>query len=246
MHSVFALFVALFLAIGIATANERVKPIDWPLPPPVAPQRPVTETFFGTTLTDPYRYMETPGDAETFAWLRAQGTYTRSILDSIRPRAAYLKRLDELGGAFGLIAGYTEAGGRAFYLERPARGEVFDLVVREPDGRTRTLLDVAGLIAATGKPHAVDYFMPSPDGLRIAVGVSGVGSEKAHLAVLDVSTGKPIAAPLSDARYVAPQFSDDGRLAFRQYPVLAPGQPLSDASLNQRTLVWDFKTNPIA
>ena len=243
---VLALFPALVFATGIATANDRVKPIDWPLPPPAASQRPVTETFFGTTLTDPYRYMESPGDAETLAWLRAQGTYTRSILNSIRPRAAYLQRLDELGGAFGLIDRYTEAGGRAFYLERPAGGDVFDLVVRGPDGHTRKLLDVAGLIAATGKPHAVDYFTPSPDGLRIAVGVSGGGSEKAHLVVLDVATGKPIAGPLTDARYVSPQFADDGRLAFRQYQVLAPGQPLSNSSLNQRTLVWDLKTSPIA
>ena len=198
------LLAVLAGATGIAAANDRVKPVDWPLPPPAATQRPITETFFGTTLTDPYRYMETPGETETLAWLRAQGTYTRSILNSIRPRATYLQRLGELDGAFGLIANYTEAGGRAFYLERPAGGEVFDLVVREPDGHTRTLLDVAGMIAATGKPHAIYYFIPSRDGLRIAVGVSAGGSEKAHLAVLDVATGKRIAGPLTDTRYVSP------------------------------------------
>ena len=45
--------------------------------------------------------METPGDAETLALMRAQAAYTRSILDAIPARAGYLHRLSELGAAFG-------------------------------------------------------------------------------------------------------------------------------------------------
>jgi prolyl oligopeptidase len=240
-----ALFAALLIASCGVAAQDRVKPINWPAPPPLAAQRPVVETFFGTTLTDPYRYMETPGDSETLAWMNAQAAFARSILDAIPARAAFLHRLDEFSGAFGMISDYTEAGGRAFYLERLARAEVSDLMVREPDGRTRKLVDVAALLSATGRPHAVDYFTPSQDGTRIAVGVAVGGSEQADLAVLDVATGNRIAGPLVNARYYANSFGGDERLAFQQFQELSAGQPRSDSFLNQRTLVWDLKTDPV-
>ena len=239
-------FAALLIAPCVVVAQDRLKPIDWPAAPPVATKRPVTETFFGTTLTDPYRYMETPGDAETLAFIRAQAAFTRSILDAIPARAGFLHRLSEFGAAFGLISDYTEAGGRTFYLERAAGAEVSDLMVRDPDGRTRKLVDVAALLAATGRPHAVDYFTPSKDGARIAVGVAVGGSEQADLAVLDVATGNRIAGPLTNARYNAHSFAEDGRLAFDQFQTLSPGQPRGDAFLNRRTLIWDLKTDPIA
>ena len=241
-----ALFAMISMSPPPALAEDRVKPVDWPAVPPVAAQRPVTETFFGTTLTDPYRYMETFGDAETLAWMHAQAVFTRSILDTIPARAAYLHRLGELGKAFGWISSYTEAGGRAFYLERPAGADVPDLMVRDADGRTRKLVDVAALIAATGKPHAVSYLTPSKDGSRIAVGIAAGGSEQADLRVLDVDTGNRIAGPLADTRYYAHSFREDGRLAIQQFQMLKPGQPRSDAFLNQRTLVWDLKSDPVA
>jgi prolyl oligopeptidase len=157
-----AALAALLLASG-ASAQARARPVEWTAKPPPAPQRPVTEDFFGTRLTDPYRYMEQAGHEETRAWMLAQGDHTRSVLDSIPARAAYLERLSALGSKFGLVNSYVEAGGRAFYLERPAGADVFDLMVRGPDGSVRKLVDIAALVASSGKPHAINYFAPSQD-----------------------------------------------------------------------------------
>ena len=240
------LLTTFFAVPGAASAQERVKPVDWPTSPPAAQQRPVVETFFGTTLTDPYRYMERPGDAEALAWMKAQGTHTRAVLDSISARADFLRRLSAFGAAFGQVSSYSEAGGRAFYLERPPGGDVFDLVVREADGRTRKLVDVAQLIAATGNPHTVNYFSPSHDGARVAVGISAGGGENADLTVLDVASGKRVAGPIANARYAWPSFDETGVLAFRQRQTLKQDQPRSEAFLNQRAFVWDLKNDPVA
>ena len=64
--------------------------------------------------------------------------------------------------------------------------------------------------------------------------------------MLDVATGNRIAGPLTNTRYTPTPFAEDGRLAFHQFQTLRPGQPRSDSFLNQRTLVWDLKTDPIA
>ncbi|HUQ13700.1 MAG TPA: hypothetical protein VM055_05430, partial [Novosphingobium sp.] len=60
------------LAAGSAAADEAAP--QRPAPPPAVP---VTETYFGTTVTDPYRYMETKGDPVFDPWIRAEGRYSR-------------------------------------------------------------------------------------------------------------------------------------------------------------------------
>ena len=52
--------------------------------PPPAPLKPVVETLFGRAVTDNYRYMEAMGP-ETLDWMKAEGSYTRSVFDSIAP-----------------------------------------------------------------------------------------------------------------------------------------------------------------
>ena len=74
-------------------------------PPP--PARPVTDTSFGAEkVTDNYRYMEKLGP-ETVKWMKAEGAYTRALLDSIPGRAALGKRVADFTGSFGFIQGYA-------------------------------------------------------------------------------------------------------------------------------------------
>ena len=54
--------------------------------PPVAPVRPVVDDYFGTKITDPYRWMEDMKSPEFQAWMKAQNDYTRVIIDSIPGR----------------------------------------------------------------------------------------------------------------------------------------------------------------
>ena len=228
-----------------AAAQDRQKPVEWPIKPPAAPQRPVSEDFFGTTLVDPYRYMETAGDAETVAFIKAQGDHTRAVLDAIPARAPYLAKLAALGGQFGFVNSYAEAGKRAFYLERPPGGDVYDLMVREEGAAPRKLVDIAALIAATGKPHAINYFEASPDGERVAVGISEAGNENADLTLIDAATGARLAGPIPNARFAGPQFLPNGGMTFTLSQALKPGQPKTDTFLNRRGFIWDLKGEPV-
>ena len=228
-----------------AAAQDRQKPVEWPIKPPAAPQRPVSEDFFGTTLVDPYRYMETAGDAETLAFIKAQGDHTRAVLDAIPARAPYLAKLAALGGQFGFVNSYAEAGKRTFYLERPPGGDVYDLMVREEGAAPRKLVDIAALIAATGKPHAINYFEASPDGERVAVGISEAGNENADLTLIDAATGARLAGPIPNARFAGPQFLPNGGMTFTLSQALKPGQPKTDTFLNRRGFIWDLKGEPV-
>src|SRR5215813_224466 len=56
--------------------------------PPAARKDPVTDTYFGTTLTDDYRWLEDVKSTEVTGWIKAQADYTKATLDKIPGRDA--------------------------------------------------------------------------------------------------------------------------------------------------------------
>src|SRR5579871_1603226 len=142
--------VALIALLGFcwaAAAAPGFDPLapsgDAPVRPSSPPVKPVTEMIWGKRVTDNYRYMEGL-DPPTVAWIKAQGEYTRSVLDAIPRRVALESKIAAFTGGFGLIQGYVNYAGRAFYEERTPGSDDFDLVVRDKAGK-RKIIDVAAL-----------------------------------------------------------------------------------------------------
>ena len=204
----------------------------------------MTDEYFGTKITDPYRWMESM-DAETVEWMKAQGRYTRSVLDSIPGRAAYREQLTKFTGAFGFVKSYQAFGGRSFYLYRAPGSDNYDLLVKEGSGAARTVVDVGALRAAHGgTPYAINYFQASPDGSKVAAGISEGGSENASLSVYDVASGHVVAGPLSRAEFGAVSWTEDSRTVFLNR--LADTKVLAEKYLNSIAAVWNLKDEPVA
>src|SRR5271155_1298668 len=70
-----------------------------PLGQPVAPVQPVTDTYFGTPVVDPYRWMENLKSPEVQSWMKAQNDYTRDYLSHLPGREALIKRVESLDNA---------------------------------------------------------------------------------------------------------------------------------------------------
>jgi len=213
--------------------------------PAAAPIRAVTETLWGQRVTDNYRYMESMGP-EPVAWIKAEGAYTRALMDSVKPRAALAKRVAAFTASFAPIQGYAFYGDRAFYEERAPGSDNFDLMVTDTGG-TRKLVDIAVVRAAHGgEPYAINYFLASPDGSKVAVGVSKGGSEAAVLSVYDALTGKRIAGPIDRAQFGATSWSDDSTLLyFMRLKQLSRGEPAVNKYKNGTADSWDLKKKPV-
>ena len=102
---------ALMALLGISCAAaastlDPLAPSGAPSRPAPAPVKPVTETLWGKQVTDNYRYMEAL-DPSTIAWMKAQGAYTRSVLDAIKPLAALEAKIAAFTGSFGFTQGYA-------------------------------------------------------------------------------------------------------------------------------------------
>lgn len=243
-----SLFVAALLALAAApfalAATDPLAPVDVGSPPAAPPIKPVTETLWGVKVTDDYRYMEKM-DPATVAWMKAEGAYTRKVLDAIAPLAALQKRVSAFTGSFGFVNGFVSYGGRDFYEERAPGADDYDLMVHDGAG-TRKLIDIAALRAKNGgKPYAINWFLASPDGGKVAVGVSEGGSEDASMTVYDAATGKPIVGPIDRARFGATAWSTDSKTVyFNRLAKLKPGAPETDTYKNSTLDAWNLAGNP--
>jgi prolyl oligopeptidase len=208
-------------------------------PPPLAPARPVSDTYFGTTVHDPYRWLESVDDPQVQAWMRAQSDYARAVLDAIPGRAALLARINQLDSATParVIDVQRRPGGRMFFQRRGARDNQFKLYVRDGKG-TRLLVDPEKTSRATGTPHAINYMQPSWNGRYVAYGLSAAGSEDASLYVVDATNGRQVLGPVTRAAYGAIGWlPDDSGLFFNRLQELAPGMAPIEKFQKTRVMV---------
>ena len=85
MQSKFVRVLGVFFLTSAAVVAQA--------PPPKAPVKEVVETYFGTKVVDPYRWMEDSKSPEMVAWMKAQNDYTRAVLDKIPARATLADRI---------------------------------------------------------------------------------------------------------------------------------------------------------
>ena len=227
-----------------AASSDPLAPIGVALQPPPPPVRPVTEDHFGTKVTDNYRYMEKLAP-ETLDWMKAQGAYTRKALDAIAPHAALRQRVETFSGSFGFVQNYGSYGARQFYQERTPGSDDFELIVKDEKGR-RKLVDIGAIRAAHGgEPFAINFFLPAPDGSKVAVGISQGGSEDAQLYVYDATSGKQIAGPIDRAEYGVSAWSGDSRLLYvNRLQKVAKGDEINKYK-NVTVQLWDLKSAPL-
>lgn len=215
---------------------------------PVATIKPVTDTYWGVAITDPYRYFENIQDPEVAAWMKAHSDHARQVLDALPDHAHFARRLAELEGAAGerVMRAQRAGDGRLYYLQRGAGNNQFRLMARDATGGApAVLVDPDALQKATGQPHAINFFRPSPSGRYLGYGVSVGGSEAATLHVLDVRTGKEVIDPIPRANFGIPQWSDDQHFTMEQLLDLPAGAPAADRYKNPKVLAVDLQKRSI-
>jgi len=176
--------------------------------PAVARVRPVVDDYFGTKVTDPYRYMEHLDNPEVAKWMKAQNDYTRRVLGRISGRDEFLARIEQLDNSVpARVGGIVRlATGRYFYYKLLSTESVTKLYMR--DGMTsqetpgqETLLVDPQRISGKDTPSAINYFWPSSDGRYVAYGISQGGSEKAVLHILDTTTARDTGETIDRAEF---------------------------------------------
>jgi prolyl oligopeptidase len=192
-------------------------------PAPVARVAVVKDTYFGETLSDPYRWMENDKDPDWLPFLKGQNAHSRAVLDTIPGRGKLLARIQELSSDTAATQRVQRAGGKLFFQQRPAGAESFKLFVLEKDSR-RVLVDPTQLLTANGH-FSLDWWEASPDGSHVVYGLSRDGSEDSVLHVLKVEDGRDLPEQIANTEGANPQWLDDGSGFFYNQLTGAVGTP---------------------
>ena len=178
--------LALFLLIHPALGADKM--------PPATPKKPVTDTYHGVKVVDPYRWLENGDDAAVRKWDREQNQYARHYLDKLSDLAALRKRLTELNSATSAdYLALTDRGGKLFALKvQPPKNQPFLVTLASADDpkSEKSVVDPNKLNAKG--TTAIDFYVPSLDGKRVAVSLSEGGSEEGTVHVYETATGKEL------------------------------------------------------
>jgi prolyl oligopeptidase len=235
---------APLIALAAACAVAASLPVFTADLPPVAPVRPVTDTYFGVQVVDNYRYMENLDDPEVQAWMKAQAQYTRATLDRLPGLAALLQRIHALSNADLSRRGLIRRGERYFY-------RVFEPGAQQPkfyyrdglQGEEHLLLDPSTLGAGTTTHYALDFYTPSWDGHYVAYGLSAGGSENSVLHVMEVASGRILDESIDRSSNSVVAWRPDNRSFFYdRYAKLTPQLREDEKLYNARTFLHTLGT----
>ena len=203
-----AALLSVLLPAAVAAATIAGVEIPSPLPP-----KNVVDTHWGTTVDDPYRFLEDTANPEIQKYMRAQADAAQAVLDKLPARDRLLARIREIDADTppALNALHRDKRGRLFYLKREPTDNQFKLYRRDtPTSAEVLLVDPEVLMKSTGKPHAIGAFAPSPDGALVAYSISASGSEIGTLHVIDTTTLKEVIPAVDRIRFGEASWLEDG------------------------------------
>jgi prolyl oligopeptidase len=226
MKAVFrSLFITpVFTVTAVATTALLLTACDSPKPegsamatdtrslaPPVARIDKVSDTHWGVSVDDPYRYMEDVEDPYVVEWFKAQAAYAQDQLGALPAREALFERMVELdqGAPFSTSSVKQLSNGDVFYLRREAGENLSKLYVQISGAESpRLLVDPESIGDEDDQHFSLSVYQPSWDGSYVVYGLAQGGSEETSYHIIDVASGESVDAPISniETAYNRPQW----------------------------------------
>jgi len=167
--------------------------------PPNSESKPVTEVIHGTSVTDPYRWLEDSKSAETRAWIASQMEYTEKYLSQVKVRPEIVKRVTELVRTEVYSVPIERAGSYFFTKRLPDENQASIYVRKGLTGSEVRLVDAAKLSADQNTSVHIDDV--SKGGDLLVYGVREGGADEQVVRLLEVNTKNELADVLPRARY---------------------------------------------
>ena len=191
---------------------------------PVARKVAQTDDYFGTAVSDPYRWMEDVDSAELKTWIDAENELTQSYLAQIPVRETMQKRLMELIN-FERYTAPSRRGTRYFYSHNSGLQNQNVLYWQEGlDGEPKVLLD-PNTFSADGTV-AISGISITDDGSLAAYSIADAGSDWVKWHVRDVTTGEDLPDVVEWSKFSGASWMKDGSgFFYARYD-----EPAADAS----------------
>ena len=241
--------VRFFLSLCLLTVSAFAQTASVPQSPET-PKHPVTDEYFGVSVTDDYRWLENWDDPAVKQWSAAENARTREYLDHLPARAAIKDRLKQLiaGGSASYFNLQFRAGTLFAEKYQPPQQQPILVVLRSADDRASARVIFDPNAASAKGSLAVDFFVPSFGGKYVAAALSKNGSEDAAAHIFEVATGKELADVVPRVNFATAGGSiawkaDNSGFYYTRYPQ-GDERPAEDANFYQQVYFHKLGTDP--
>ena len=166
---------------------------------PPTPKIPVTETYFDTSVTDPYRWLEDDQSDRTDHWIESQNKLTEDYIEQIPYRDAIFDRISVLWDYEKVGAPFKEGNYTYFYRNDGLQNQYVLYRYSEDINQAEVFID-PNTFSEDGT-IALSSISFSEDGSLAAYSISRSGSDWREIFVINAETKEQIEAPLKDVKF---------------------------------------------
>src|SRR5438132_930591 len=220
----------LVLVAGTLTAQTTATSL---LTYPAAARGTQVDDYHGTSIADPYRWLEDVDAPATKAWVEAENKLTDSFLATIPERPAIKNRLTQLWNYARYSAPFKE-NGRYFYFQNTGLQNQSVLYVQDGlDATPRLLLDPNTL--SPDGTVAVSGTAASDDGRYLAYSLSTSGSDWRELHVRDVRSASDLPDTVKWVKFSGISWTHDNKgFFYSRYDEPTSGNKMTNTNRFQK------------
>jgi len=211
-------FGCFFLGPALTQTVHGREGITLP-PPPVVESQPVIDKYFGTNVTDNFRWLENSKSPETRAFINEENAYTTRYLKQARIRTQIVDDLDPLEHTTRWSIPMQRAG-NYYFMKRLAGEEQASIYVRHGSigpatkgqgkaAKDERLVDPASF--SRDANTSVSLADVSKDGLQVAYQVRQGGADEAIVRIYSLARKKVLEDEIPAGVYYSIFFSPDGK-----------------------------------
>ncbi|MHC8947531.1 prolyl oligopeptidase family serine peptidase [Sphingobacterium hungaricum] len=193
----------LMMAVGFTACNQEktIEPKEAMTikPYPKTEKIGQQDDYFGTTVEDPYRWLEDDLSEKTKAWVKAENEVTEDYLSQIPFREAIRTRLEKLWNYEKFSAPFQEGEYTYFYKNDGLQNQFVLYRKKGDDGKEEVFLD-PNTFSKDGTTSLAGVTF-SKDGSLVAYQISEGGSDWRKVIILQAADKKIIGDTLIDVKF---------------------------------------------
>lgn len=198
---------------------------------PVTRKVDTVDNYHGTSVADPYRWLEDDNSEETKAWVKAQNIVTQAALSAIPYRDKVRKRLEELWNYTRYSAPFKEGGYYYFTKNDGLQNQSVWYRQKSLEAEPEVFLDPNKL--SDDGTVSLGSLSFSKNGKLFVYAIQRAGSDWQEAFIMDAVTKKKLSDNLNYLKFTGFAWKGEDGFYYSRYPEPKAGDNLKGKNLNQ-------------
>jgi prolyl oligopeptidase len=182
---------------------------------PTTQAKPIIDSYFGTEIEDPYRWLEDDRSEETESWVKAQNAVTFDYLTQLPNRDRLRERLTRLMDYERESAPFEEGGYTYFYRNDGLQNQ--SVVYRIKDGSTEEEIFLDPNTFSDDGTVSMSSLSFSEDGSMAAYQLSEGGSDWRTIHIINASTREAVGSPIEQVKFSGISWHGNDGIYYSRY-----------------------------